>query len=56
MKIIERGDIKPKSKKCTCYKCKSKLEYTNDDIKTDRDGDYIVCPVCKTFITKNFML
>jgi transcription elongation factor Elf1 len=51
MKIIKQVSAQidlPKKK--TCYGCKSVLEYTRVDIKSDRDGNYIVCPVCGAFI------
>lgn len=50
MKIIKEGKIKPKSNKKTCYKCDSELEYEFADINSDKDGKYIICPICKNFI------
>lgn len=52
MEIIKKGN-KPleESKTCTCHKCGTELKYTKTDVQHDRDGSYIVCPVCTTFIT-----
>ncbi len=50
MKIIKRGKVKEKIREKVCWKCDSKLEYKPKDVKCDRDGRYIVCPVCKHFI------
>ncbi len=50
MKIIKRGKEKVIEKKKSCYKCKSVLSFTSSDVELDRDGKYIVCPVCKSFI------
>lgn len=52
MKIIKEGKIKPKETKKTCYKCRTKFSFTIDDIKPDwRDGDYVICPKCGSFIS-----
>lgn len=50
MKIIKEGNVKPKETRKTCSKCKTKFSFTNEDIKTDRDGDYVNCPKCGAFI------
>lgn len=48
MRIIKRVEPKPEIWKLTCGKCRSELEYEAGDIHSDqRDGSYIVCPVCK---------
>lgn len=49
MKIIEKKEFKESTAKMTCDKCKSVLEVTRADISSDRDGDYIKCPVCDKF-------
>jgi hypothetical protein len=49
MKIIKKGKIVPIPKQITCFKCKSVLSYESKDVKVDRDGDYIECPVCQAF-------
>lgn len=50
-------------KETTCLYCKSKLDYTNEDVKHRADcqcygthcthviKNYIVCPVCNAMIT-----
>jgi hypothetical protein len=55
MKILKLGNIKfnVKPVKKTCHNCKTQFEYENQDIQSDRDGKYIVCPnpFCGKFIT-----
>ena len=34
-----------------CKSCKTIFKYTQQDTEIDRDGKYVVCPVCKRFIT-----
>lgn len=54
MRIIKKGLEKPKEIKKTCGKCKTKFAFTTDDIKPDmRDGDYVICPSCRTYINAN---
>lgn len=50
MKIIKRGKPKKKEKKKTCHECKTVFLYKESDINVDRDGIYVICPVCKAFI------
>lgn len=50
MKIIKEGKIKATEKKKSCYKCKTKFSYEPNDINSDRDGRYVVCPKCNAFI------
>ncbi len=50
MKILKEGEVKPKVQRKTCFNCKSILEFPNEDIQQDRDGSYIICPVCQTII------
>ena len=49
MKVIKKGKVK-NTKEKVCWKCNSELEYEQKDVKSDRDGNYIVCPVCGQFI------
>jgi len=52
MKVIKIG-IPPQQQDIekTCYKCNTVFSYNNADIKSDsRDGDYVECPICKSFI------
>lgn len=51
MRIIEEGNIPVKEKKETCNKCKTKFAYTQSDTKTDRDGKYVECPKCSSYIS-----
>ncbi len=52
MKIIKKGNLPEKKEiKETCHKCKTVFTYTTRDIQPDsRDGNYVICPVCKAFI------
>ena len=50
MKIIKVGKVISETKQKTCSKCNSELEYVPKDIKTDREGKYIICPVCGQFL------
>lgn len=50
MRIVEAKTSPPKETKKTCCKCKTKLAYIESDVKQDRDGKYINCPVCNAFI------
>ena len=54
MRVIKEGTLPVKENKCTCYKCKTKFAYIASDVKPDRDGSYIVCPVCGSFIAAEF--
>lgn len=54
MKIIKRGT--PEQEwiyGVACLKCSSVLEYDKSDIHSDRDGSYIICPVCGKFISSS---
>lgn len=50
MKILKHGEVKEVTYTVTCHSCNSILEYNSNDIHSDRDGNYIICPVCKKFI------
>lgn len=54
-KIIKRGqDPRTKPVRHTCGKCKSVIEFTRSDIHGDqRDGNYVKCPVCNSFINSS---
>ena len=52
VKVVEL----PQAKKCTCYQCKSVLEYQHSDMQYSLERDYgggcdrvarIVCPNCQ---------
>jgi len=67
MKILKRGKVKnehPKMTcaycdtifeylKMTCAYCDTVFEYLKTDIDFDRDGRYVVCPVCGKFLNVN---
>jgi len=51
-KIHRRGAPPSESKYLfECKKCDSLVEFNREDVQSDqRDGDYVVCPVCLAFI------
>lgn len=52
MRIIKEGKKPNQEKKKVCSKCKTEFAYTSSDVKLDqRDGDYVNCPVCNSFIS-----
>lgn len=52
MRIIKEGKLPPKEKKITCKKCGCVFMYDRSDIKSDqREGNWVVCPTCKSSIT-----
>lgn len=50
MRIIEEGKKTEKEKKEKCNKCNTKFAFTESDTKIDRDGKYVECPKCSSFI------
>jgi DNA-directed RNA polymerase subunit RPC12/RpoP len=51
-KVIERG-ISPDTYRWRyrCSKCESLIEFDRNDVQSDqREGSYVKCPVCKSFI------
>lgn len=50
MKILKKGIIPSTAKKIICNNCSSELEFNQNDVKHDRDGSYVVCPVCNKFL------
>lgn len=54
MRVIKEGSLPVKEKKCTCYKCKTKFAYTSNEVKSDRDGSYVVCPIFGSFIAAEY--
>jgi len=50
MKIIKKGSVANIAKQITCKSCNSELEYIPHDVKSDRDGLYVICPICKKFL------
>lgn len=51
MKVLKQGTVKKDTKVKTCTNCKTKIEYTRDDVEQDRDGRFIVCPSCARFLS-----
>lgn len=54
MKIIKEGD-KNKAVRVytlTCH-CGCVAEFTAEEIQNDRDGQYIICPTCGSYIDIN---
>lgn len=57
-KVIVRG-VTPKEMvaKHTCAACESVVVYERSDVKCDqRDGNWVVCPVCTTHIAANSLV
>lgn len=51
MKIIKEGNADESLEQIvSCHKCHTEFSFTNEDIKIDRDGCYVECPKCKSFI------
>lgn len=56
--IIKRGTnhLKAQYALHTCFKCGSEIRFHRSDVKPDqRDGDYVECPVCRTFIASSML-
>lgn len=57
MKIIKKGNKKPKEVKTTCEKCGTVFTYNNSDTETcQRDGTYVKCPICKTLLAAEIIV
>lgn len=58
IKILNKGNKANKLKspiyRVECSNCGSILQYSKEDVHTDRDGSYIECPVCDMFINHIF--
>lgn len=50
MKILKKGVIPSNPKKIKCNNCSSELEFKQIDVRHDREGSYVVCPVCNKFL------
>ncbi len=50
MEILKEVKLVEKEFKKTCRSCKTKFSYTQSDNNYDRDGNYVICPSCKSFI------
>lgn len=54
MKII-KNNYKETTWEVKCPQCKSKLEVSESDIQSDRDGRYFVCPCCGKFVNADLL-
>lgn len=51
-KVIERGEASKQVARHRCINCDSLVDYYQLDVMPDqRDGDYVVCPICKAWIS-----
>ena len=50
MQIIKEGKIPTKEYNLKCHKCDCEAIYTDEDIKSDRDGKFVFCPCCGELI------
>lgn len=52
IKIIKLGNLPievPVTKSCS--KCGTVFSYQKEDIQVDREGSYVICPHCGSFIS-----
>ena len=55
MKIIKRGKLKIDEVVHHCRKCDTAFSYSRkDEIIDNREGNYILCPLCGAFISSAF--
>lgn len=49
-RVIKKGDRKQLKRKARVIHatCGSLVEFVQSDIRSDRDGRYVICPACKT--------
>lgn len=52
MRVIKQGTLPELVEiERTCGKCHTVFAYVQKDVRSDsRDGDYVECPLCKSFI------
>ena len=50
MRIIKEGSLKEIEYRHTCHECRTVFAATIKDTNTDRDGQYVVCPLCGAFV------
>lgn len=54
MKVIKAGKVEHKEFAYTCAYCECEFVADKRDKKTDqRDGDYVICPCCGSWIDWN---
>jgi hypothetical protein len=52
MKILKEGQLPDVEIEKTCNGCKCVFTYNGSDIQIDnRDGNYVICPTCGSFIS-----
>lgn len=51
MEIIKKGNTGGDEYLLLCYRCGCSARFNNADIHRDRDGEYVICPQCKRFIS-----
>lgn len=52
IKVIKLGNLPievPVTK--SCVKCGTVFSYQKEDIQVDKDGSYVICPHCDSFIS-----
>jgi DNA-directed RNA polymerase subunit RPC12/RpoP len=55
-KILKPGKTKNTIAEYECGKCDSLVEFSRQDLHHDqRDGSYVVCPMCSTWIGDNVL-
>ena len=50
MKIVKLGKKKSNEIEKICGYCDTTFNYEPSDINYDRDGNYVICPLCSHFI------
>lgn len=50
MEIIKKGTKKVSENKKQCSKCRCLFTYTKKDKNIDKDGVYVICPQCGSYI------
>ena len=54
-RIIKRVELVEQTAFWAC-RCKSEIEFSKQDICfDDRDGNYVICPVCRTWIASKLL-
>jgi uncharacterized Zn-finger protein len=52
MQILKWGTLNEPTWDRTCKRCSTEFRYNRDDIQFDmRDGNCVICPLCKTYIS-----
>ena len=56
MEIIKQGKVPTIKFKMECSNCGCEAIYTPEEIKHDKDGDYVICPCCKKYISHDLSI